>query len=113
MLKVKIYVLVNPLDNSVFYVGASKYPESRYSCHCAGMSWHYSTKRYRIIKELKKIGLKPELQILEECEIENARSREQYWINHYRGIGKALDQSPVSGYPTKPYTTYRRINSVI
>lgn len=117
MNKVKIYLIVNPEDQSVIYVGASKHPEQRFKIHKYGLEWHICTKRYRTVKRLNAKGLSPILQIVEECEITEARDREQHWINYYRQKGMCLDQCPFSTYTggirvdkSKWIKYYNRIN---
>ncbi len=82
--RVKIYAIVNPKTDEVFYIGASMHPEKRFAIHSIAGEWHPVTKKYKIVKQLAKEGLKPSLKILEECSIAEAGEREVYFINFYQ-----------------------------
>jgi hypothetical protein len=57
-----IYVLLDPRDNGIRYVGLSAYPKQRYIFHCetAGKT---NTPKGRWICALKRLGLMPVLSI--------------------------------------------------
>lgn len=79
-----IYALVHPQTENVCYIGLSKNPEQRHRQHLASSAnW---------IRELAKIGLKPSQILLEEeLTLEQARTREKYWIYCYEGWGCPLE----------------------
>lgn len=83
MRPVFIYGIKNPINNEIFYVGASLYPEKRFEVHKNGSEWHPISYKYKQIKIIKIAKLNPELVIIEETTTENAKEREQYWIDVY------------------------------
>lgn len=60
---ISIYGLKNPIDNKIFYVGASVNPKSRYSQHCTVIN---SSKKCDTISGILESGVKPVLVILKE-----------------------------------------------
>lgn len=61
---ISIYILVNPINEQVFYVGATMYPEQRLMQHCRNS---YSSQfKYETIEEIKESGLLPEMVVVEE-----------------------------------------------
>ena len=66
MEKYYIYVLTNPTDDSVRYVGLSKDPERRYHEHILGIKNCKNNHKCNWIKKLIEQGKKPNLIILEE-----------------------------------------------
>ncbi len=101
MLTVKIYAIVNPKDDEVLYVGASLNPKKRYAMHSVAGEWHFTTRRYKIVKALAKERILPKLVILEECAREDGRARENHYINLYKSLGHKLQQQK-SGYNPIP-----------
>ena len=66
----QIYALIDPRDNLVHYVGISINAESRFYEHLHEVTGNFDEARW--IKSLKKNGLSPMLQILEEVNGDNA-----------------------------------------
>lgn len=77
-----IYTLSCPVTNEIRYVGKANNPTSRFYNHLIE-----STKTYKNnwIKSLKKKGLKPILEILEEVLIEEWT----FWEEHYISLFKS------------------------
>jgi predicted GIY-YIG superfamily endonuclease len=75
---VYIYVLRDPRNNTVRYVGKTKHPKQRANGHkYAGFpSWRGGLWQ----REMKKDGVKPILQVIEECSEADGAAREKYWI---------------------------------
>jgi len=98
MSKVKIYGIVNPISKKVFYVGASVNPKARFEIHKNGAEWGKVTFKYKQVKQIKAAGLVPELIILEVTNAENAKEREQHYIDKLMvNSGTVLRQNK-SGY---------------
>ena len=73
-----IYGLYCPVTDRLHYVGKSSTNLFRPLSH---MSRSHSPKIREWVNELKELGLKPEIKILEEVEfIEHLSDREKYWI---------------------------------
>lgn len=94
---VSIYALINPITNLVFYVGASKNVNSRYKAHIASPSDKCSAK-YLEIQNILEEGEKPELLILETCNLEDASFNENFYINLFKSYGFELKQTSKSSY---------------
>lgn len=90
--KVFIYALVNPKNNKVFYVGATKNIDQRYSAHCSNPKTDTGIR-------IKNQSLKPILKVLETCELQNASERERYWISFYKQKHKTIQNGAKGGYP--------------
>lgn len=82
-----IYLLRDPRDKKVKYVGKSVKPEIRFRKH---INYAKELKRktyvYCWIKSLLNIGLLPIMEIIEWTD--NWQEREKYWINRYKEIYK-------------------------
>lgn len=82
-----IYGLVDPRNDEIRYIGASKNPRKRLIEHIR------DTKRnYRVIwiNKLKRENLLPGIIIIEECTEENWQERERYLISFYRNQNARL-----------------------
>lgn len=88
----QVYALIDPRDNLAHYVGISVDAESRFYGHAHEVTGNYGESRW--IKNLKKNGLSPILQILEEIDGDNAGAiaceKEQYWISEMLRLGHPL-----------------------
>lgn len=80
-----IYALVDPRDNRIRYIGKTVNIKKRYEQH---LYWFTGTnpRKERWIQNLKDKGLKPELDVIEECDRSSWIEREKYWIAHYREV---------------------------
>lgn len=81
---VYIYVLSDPRDGRVRYVGQSKDPEKRYRGHKKG--WDNVPKRLWF-RELRGLGMKPELDIIDCASDGTHNELEAKWIKHYLDSG--------------------------
>jgi hypothetical protein len=77
-----IYSLSDPITNNVRYIGKSDNPEKRYTTHLAEYGGYH---KVCWIKSLKKIGLKPKLDII-DCIPDNEW---QFWEEHYISLYKS------------------------
>lgn len=87
-----IYILRCPFDSEIIYVGCSNNPYQRFYTHCNRNNSNAPISEY--IRDLKKIGFKPSLEIIEtvstprakygrdKCNLE-ASIREKHFINYY------------------------------
>lgn len=89
----RVYLLRNPLDNTVFYVGQTIYKLSeRLRGH---LSEKGNSNKVKIILEIIENKLLPSIEELEchdynESNIKLLNEREVFWINHYNPIGNKL-----------------------
>lgn len=79
---INIYALVNPTNNSVFYVGATSSPlVVRLSAHCSEITGNNKSK---IISEIIKFGSKPKIVMLEkDVPLKSVSSKENFYIRKY------------------------------
>lgn len=84
-----IYILKDPRNNEVRYVGKTNNPESRIKSHCyGGVTGTYCSNW---INNLKSEGMTPEMEIIESNLSEDEwPEREKYWISYYRENGTRL-----------------------
>jgi len=93
--KIYIYVLVNPLNNEVFYVGYTNNPTRRLNEHIGDK---YNNYKDAVIEKIINVKLKPELKIIDECDYiydEKAKMCEHErleikYIKKYRDAGVKL-----------------------
>jgi len=78
-----IYALVDPRDKRVRYIGKTNDVTRRLEQHFYSMDGN-SPHKERWIASLKSKGLKPIIEVVEECTEENWIEREQFWIAKYR-----------------------------
>ena len=77
---VYIYALVDPEDNSVFYIGKSENPKSRLSAHLALSKTDNNRHKKNKIAKIKRLGNEPSLVILEKCCADDWKEKERKWI---------------------------------
>ena len=77
--KVYIYTLTNPLNNEVFYVGYTNNPIRRLNEH---IKYKYNPHKDSIIDEILCSGLKPILDVIDECDY--FFNQEQNMFEHER-----------------------------
>jgi predicted GIY-YIG superfamily endonuclease len=80
-----IYMLVNPTNQEVFYVGSTLNPRARQDNHSSVSSRNNKRDQY-----VKNMTCKPELVIIEEVEAfthSNVRDIEGFWIWQFKTWG--------------------------
>lgn len=90
-MKVYIYALKSPVDGKVMYVGKARNPQTRYEQHVFE-GWRYapSNAKLRWLRDLYENDLKPELEIIDECDETNHKEIEMKWIAHFAKINPLL-----------------------
>lgn len=84
-MKINIYALVNPIDSSVFYVGATgDYLYNRLSNHL------YSKNKGALADKIRSLGVRPEMLLLEIVHHDQAEFYEQFYMDLFRTFGFAL-----------------------
>jgi len=85
---VSIYVLVDPRDQIVRYVGKTRRSlRDRLNGHLADKD----SRRSPWIAELRAIGLRPIIAEIESVPDERSTEAERTWISHYRPLGHILN----------------------
>ncbi len=94
---VSIYALINPIDNSVFYIGCTHSPWERLIQHIT-QSKNCDSYKSTVIQEIKSTGHDVEMLVLDKCHISQASFWEEFYMQLYKSYGFTLKQSPVSTY---------------
>lgn len=97
-----IYALVDPRNNEIKYIGATKEGENRYKRHLRESYLKKSTLKNNWIKSLRKNGLKPKFEILEYCNLQNLGETEEFYIRYFKYIGFKLLNHENGGYGIRP-----------
>ena len=79
-----IYTLSDPNTNEIRYVGKTINIKRRYKQHLYDK--RQTSHKHSWILSLKKVGLKPKMIIIEECNNDNWEEREIYWISKYDNL---------------------------
>ena len=98
-MKVFIYTLTEPDGVTIRYVGKSNEFRivKRLTEHCRYSQLKLHTHKNNWVKSLLEKGLRPCLNIIEECNEETYREREKYWVAFYRANGSDLTNSTEGG----------------
>lgn len=78
-----IYILIDPRDGLVRYVGCTSHVGSRYNYHLSGMGIKADSPRNKWILELKEEGELPQIEVVEETGPFECYDRERFWITHF------------------------------
>lgn len=84
-----IYVLADPRDITVHYVGMSKNVPRRYKqhCHCQGLNLELNAW----VQDLLRQGHTPVLHRIETvADVQSAQKRETYWIQFWESLNAPL-----------------------
>lgn len=95
--EVNIYALINPINKSIFYVGATKNPTQRLRDHISGRNTNYNVAKSKIIIDIINSGQQPELLVLDTITT-NINFWEEFYISLFLSYGFTLTQKLVSGY---------------
>lgn len=82
-----IYVLKDPRDQSIRYVGQTINYEKRLEEHVRDYRRAYRGGKPEWMLELRQAGLRPVMEVIEECEPWMVFDRERFWIEEMRSRG--------------------------
>lgn len=99
MLTIKIYGIVNPQNDEVLYIGASKTPKARYKQHIGFKTWPPHTHRYIEVKKMLSQNIVPELLIIDTVDFPVVPFFEEFYIQLFKTWGYKIEQER-SGYQT-------------
>ena len=91
-----IYTLSDPRTNEVRYVGKTNNPEQRRKAHGV-LSREVKSRKKNWIKQLKRIGLKPVFEIIDEVSESEWQKWEGYWIQQFIVWGFRLTNHTAGG----------------
>ena len=93
----KIYLLKDPVTQEIRYVGQTyKILKYRLNEHLQD-SKRKKFRNVNWIKSLLKKDLKPIIELIEECSLDNVDEREIYWISYFRSINSKLNNHDDGG----------------
>lgn len=108
-IKYTIYKLIDPITNDIRYIGLTfNSLKQRLSSH---MSEPGTSHKCNWISKLKKEGLKPIIESIEEniSSYDEVCEREIYYINYYKSIGCNLTNMATGGNKNKKMSDETRI----
>lgn len=80
-----IYKLIHAADPNKIYIGQTINTRIRLNGHLRDKD---KCRKTYWVQSLKARGLKPELVVIEEVDIDKLDEREIYWIAYYRATGE-------------------------
>lgn len=93
MQTVKIYALKDPISNIIKYIGRSVNPKNRFKQHIfSARKDGKKDIKSAWIRSILDIGLIPIIEIIDECLVDEAITREMYWIKYYMKENKLTNQ---------------------
>lgn len=90
-----IYVLNDPRTNQIRYVGKADDPLERWKKHCSQLK--QKSHKVHWIRELKSLGLTPELEVLESVPYDQWEEIEREYIRVFRMVGIQLTNTTDGG----------------
>jgi hypothetical protein len=118
MRTIYIYSLKDPETNEIRYVGKTTNINTRLKAHIT-RSIHNKYHSARWVQSVIKRGLRPIIELVEECTEENWVEREKYWIGYYRerfdltNILEGGEGGSTFGRLGKPWSDEQRKNNAI
>lgn len=102
--KIKIYILKCPMQGHVTYIGITKNTlKSRLAGHMREARDFKHWPKSVWINSLIGQGLKPIIELIEECEVKDWSDRERYWVAYYKMCGFSLTNATDGGRGCKGY----------
>jgi len=92
-----IYALIHPNNGEIRYIGKADNPELRYCSHLNTTNLRFSTRKTAWIKSLRKIGLKPELLIVDKVPLSEWAFWERLYIKLFKLYGMKLTNTTEGG----------------
>ena len=82
-------IFLNVFIVFLLFVGCTKNIQQRFKAHL-NPTRDLNTPKRQWIKELRELGLKPTLSVIENVDDTNSLIREKYYIQHFRALGYPL-----------------------
>lgn len=114
-----IYLLRDPITNEIRYIGKTKDLKQRLINHINNAKLKkFNRHIYNWILTLLNQNLKPLIELVEECNLDNWSEREKYWIKYYKELGNNLCNHSIGGEGTKngcqlQYRGEKAVNAVL
>lgn len=98
MLTVFIYILIDPRDNEIRYVGKTIQSLSDRLCgHRSEARRGEKNWRSNWVRQLLRLGYDPRIVLVQEVPRSDWNAAENYWIGYYRSIGCRLTNGTEGG----------------
>ena len=97
----KIYILIDPRDYKIRYVGQTNNIKIRYNSHICDIN--SNTHKSKWIKSLKNLGFRPKIVVIGEYTKDTIDVWEMFWITYYRQCGYELTNYGDGGKTRKGY----------
>lgn len=95
---VSLYVLIDPRNLSVFYVGQTINPDSRYTQH---LSDRNNQKKFEIIRALRELGLLPVMEVIDVLPANQINAAERSWIFYLGRFFRLTNVASGGGYKSE------------
>lgn len=102
---VNIYCLINPINDHVFYIGATLNPLKTRLSSLKGTG-NSNIKSKEIIKEIKEKGLLPEILLLDIVPFDDATFFEDFYMQLFKSFGFNLTNKHKSNYSRSKDNTH-------
>lgn len=109
-----IYILICPIDHEIKYVGKANDPKRRLRDHYTDFRARLCEfKRAKWLRDLFEANLKPEMEIIDEIEMDKWKYWETWWIQYFKSIGCKLlnSASGGNGLTTASATSFQKGNT--
>jgi group I intron endonuclease len=91
-----IYLLIDPINFEIRYVGLTQNFKRRYKQHCLALSCNDHLNNW--INKLKRNNLSPDFLIIDKSDnYQDLCSLERFWIKHFKSIGCKLINKSLGG----------------
>jgi len=88
-----IYILRNPNDGDVVYVGKTKNPKNRKRDHCRKCKGKYRSLLDKWKNQILESGKFPVMEIIKECDISDVNFWEKHYISEYKSKFNILNMT--------------------
>ena len=106
-----IYALVDPRTGERAYIGKTVNPKHRFEQHLRGRTDHAITPKSAWIKSLMASGMRPSMEIIEECTDLDWDERERFHISQHLESGLKLKNLAPGGMQPTQTVEQRRKNA--
>lgn len=109
-MNVYIYGLIDPRDNTIFYVGQTYQPDQRMKNHISeAMTTPIRAlgPKYRRVRDILTAGQPLRYVVLEVTDDESSVTREMFWIATLRSAGNGLVNKCRPGRPSGRHSVNR------
>lgn len=107
-----IYVLIDPRDNRIRYVGKANNVEVRLRNHVKEARQGKTDHKANWLRQVLKDGYYPILEIVEVCSINEWQYREIFWIEEMKRRGNYLTNEKEGGFGCNPSIETRERMSI-